>query len=159
MSEDIIIKLKSNDEKEFTINKKAVERSRLVAGILADYEDNTEVPLPDVNGTTLGRIVEYLKHYENSEPKPIPKPLKNSHIDEILDEWDFNFVDNIPLDESIDLLNAANYMDIAPLLQLACCRIAREMIDRPVEEVRELFGITSDMSKEEMEEMDKYPID
>ena len=53
MSEDIIIKLKSNDEKEFTINKKAVERSRLVAGILADYEDNTEVPLPDVNGKTL----------------------------------------------------------------------------------------------------------
>ena len=50
-------------------------------------------------------------------------------------------------------------MDIAPLLQLACCRIAREMTDRPVEEVRELFGITSDMSKEEMEEMDKYPID
>ena len=33
------------------------------------------------------------------------------------------------------------------------------MIDRPVDEVRELFGITCDMTKEEMEEMDKYPID
>ena len=157
--EDKKITLKSNDGALFTLNEKAVLRSNLIAGILVDYEDKTEVPLPDVNGTTLGRIVEYLKHYENSEPKPIPKPLKNSHIDEILDEWDFNFVDNIPLDESIDLLNAANYMDIAPLLQLACCRIAREMIDRPVEEVRELFGITSDMSNEEMEEIDKYPID
>ena len=157
--EDKKITLKSNDGALFTLNEKAVLRSNLIAGILVDYEDNTEVPLPDVNGTTLGRIVEYLKHYENSEPKPIPKPLKNSHIDEILDEWDFNFVDNIPLDESIDLLNAANYMDIEPLLQLACCRIARELIDRPVEEIRELFGITSDMSKEEMEEIDKYPID
>ena len=157
--EDKKITLKSNDGALFTLNEKAVLRSNLIAGILVDFEDNTEVPLPDVNGTTLGRIVEYLKHYENSEPKPIPKPLKNSHIDEILDEWDFNFVDNIPLDESIDLLNAANYMDIAPLLQLACCRIASEMIDRPVDEVRELFGITSDMSKEEMEELDKYPID
>ena len=157
--EDKKITLKSNDGALFTLNEKAVLRSNLIAGILVDYEDNTEVPLPDVNGTTLGRIVEYLKHYENSEPKPIPKPLKNSHIDEILDEWDFNFVDNIPLDESIDLLNAANYMDIEPLLQLACCKISSEMIDRPVEEVRELFGITSEISKEEMEEMDKYPID
>ena len=157
--EDKKITLKSNDGALFTLNEKAVLRSNLIAGILVDYEDNTEVPLPDVNGTTLGRIVEYLKHYENSEPKPIPKPLKNSHIDEILDEWDYDFIIEVPLDDSIDLLNAANYMDIAPLLQLACCRIAREMIDRPVEEVRELFGITSDMSKEEMEEMDKYPID
>ena len=159
MSADKEIKLKSNDEQVFTIKESAVNRSNLVKGILADYEDNTEVPLPDVNGKTLKRVVDYLTHYENSEPKPIPKPLKNSHIDEILDEWDFNFVDNIPLDESIDLLNAANYMDIAPLLQLACCRIASEMIDRPVDEVRELFGITCDMTKEEMEEMDKYPID
>ena len=159
MSADKEIKLKSNDEQVFTIKESAVNRSNLVKGILADYEDNTEVPLPDVNGTTLGRIVEYLKHYENSEPKPIPKPLKNSHIDEILDKWDYDFIIEVPLDDSIDLLNAANYMDIAPLLQLACCRIASEMIDRPVDEVRELFGITCDMTKEEMEEMDKYPID
>ena len=159
MSEDKEIKLKSNDEQVFTIKEKAVNRSNLVKGILADYEDNTEVPLPDVNGKTLKRVVDYLTHYENSEPKPIPKPLKNSHIDEILDKWDYDFIIEVPLDDSIDLLNAANYMDIAPLLQLACCRIASEMIDRPVDEVRELFGITCDMTKEEMEEMDKYPID
>ncbi len=159
MSADKEIKLKSNDEQVFTIKESAVKRSRLVEGILADYEDNTEVPLPDVNGKTLKRIVDYLIHYENSEPKAIPKPLKNSHIDEILDEWDYNFIIEVPLDDSIDLLNAANYMDIPPLLQLACCRIASEMVDRPVEEVRELFGITCDMTKEEMEEMDKYPID
>ena len=159
MSADKEIKLKSNDEQVFTIKESTVNRSNLVKGILADYEDNTEVPLPDVNGKTLKRVVDYLTHYENSEPKPIPKPLKNSHIDEILDKWDYDFIIEVPLDDSIDLLNAANYMDIAPLLQLACCRIAREMIDRPVEEVRELFGITSDMSKEEMEEIDNYPID
>ena len=50
-------------------------------------------------------------------------------------------------------------MDIPPLLQLVCCRIASEMVDRPFEEVRELFGITCDMTKKKMEEMDKYPID
>ena len=159
MSSDKEIKLKSNDEQVFTIKESAVKRSRLVEGILADYEDNTEVPLPDVNGKTLKRIVDYLIHYENSEPKAIPKPLKNSHIDEILDKWDYDFIIEVPLDDSIDLLNAANYMDIAPLLQLACCRIASEMIDRPVEEVRKIFGIESDMTQEEMDEIDKYPID
>ena len=80
MSADKEIKLKSNDEQVFTIKESAVKRSRLVEGILADYEDNTEVPLPDVNGKTLKRIVDYLIHYENSEPKAIPKPLKNSNL-------------------------------------------------------------------------------
>ena len=159
MSADKEIKLKSNDEQVFTIKESAVNRSNLVKGILADYEDNTEVPLPDVNGKTLKRIVDYLIHYENSEPKSIPKPLKNSQIEDILEKWDYEYIISVELEDSIDLLNAANYMDIAPLLQLTCCRIASEMIDRPVEEVRKIFGIESDMTQEEMDEIDKYPID
>ena len=35
--------------------------------------------------------------------------------------------------------------------KLVCCRIASEMIDRPFEEVRELFGITCDMTKKKMD--------
>ncbi len=159
MSSDKIIKLKSNDDEVFEISEKAVKRSRLVDGILQDYEDNTEVPLPDVSGKILKKIIEYLKYYENSEPKSIPKPLKNSQIEDILEKWDYDYIIEVQLEDSIDLLNAANYMDIPPLLQLACCRIASEMIDRPVDEVRKIFGIESDMTQEEMDEIDKYPID
>ena len=89
MSADKEIKLKSNDEQVFTIKESAVNRSNLVKGILADYEDNTEVPLPDVNGKTLKRVVDYLTHYEKFRTK----------------------INSITGD-SIDLLNITNYMDI-----------------------------------------------
>ena len=106
MSSDKIIKLKSNDDEVFEISEKAVKRSRLVDGILQDYEDNTEVPLPDVSGKILKKIIEYLKYYENSEPKSIPKPLKNSQIEDILEEWDYEYIISVELEDSIDLLNA-----------------------------------------------------
>ncbi len=50
-------------------------------------------------------------------------------------------------------------MDIGSLLQLSCCRIASEMVDKPVDEVQKTFGIENDMTEEEMKEYDKYPID
>ena len=78
------IKLKSKDEKEFSISEKAVKRSKLVEGIIQDYEDNKIIPLPDVNGKILQKIVDYLNHYENSEPKIIKKPLKNYKMEEAL---------------------------------------------------------------------------
>ena len=87
------IKLKSNDEKEFLISEKAVKRSKLVEGIIQDYEDNKIIPLPDVNGKILQKIVDYLNHYESSEPKKIEKPLRKYKMEQNFDKWDYNCFD------------------------------------------------------------------
>ena len=42
---------------------------------------------------------------------------------------------------------------------MASVRLAYEMINCPIEEAREKFGIKPDMTEEEMKEMDKYPLD
>jgi S-phase kinase-associated protein 1 len=153
------IKLKSNDEKEFLISEKAVKRSKLVQGIIEDYEDNKIIPLPDVNGKILEKIVSYLNHYENSEPKKIQKPLKNYKMEEAFEKWDYDYFSDLNMEEIIDLLNASNYMDIDSLFQLCKCRIAYEIIEKPIEEVKTTFKINNDLSNEENEEMNKYPID
>ena len=153
------IKLKSNDEKEFLISEKAVKRSKLVEGIIEDYQDNKIIPLPDVNGKILQKIVDYLNHYESSEPKKIEKPLRKYKMEQNFDKWDYNFFFGMTIEDIIDLLNASNYMDIDSLVQLCKSKIAYEIIENPIDQVKTIFKINNDLSKEENEEMNKYPID
>lgn len=153
------IKLKSKDEKEFSISEKAVKRSKLIEGIIEDYQDNKIIPLPDVDGKILEKIIEYLNHYENSEPKIIKKPLKNYKMNEAFEKWDYDYINNMNIEDIINLLNASNYMDIDSLVQLCKNKIAYDIIEKPIDEVINIFKINNDLSEEENELMNKYSID
>lgn len=50
-----------------------------------------------------------------------------------------------------DLIQAANYMDIKPLLELTCAKVASMMKGKTAEEIRELFNIENDFTPEEKE--------
>ena len=65
----------------------------------------------------------------------------------------------LSLEDCVNLVNAANFLDISELVSLASARLAYEMINCDVEEARQKFGIFPDMTEEEMKEMDKYPLD
>ena len=153
------IKLKSKDEKEFSISEKVVKRSKLIEGIIEDYQDNKIIPLPDVDGKILEKIIEYLNHYENSEPKIIKKPLKNYKMKEAFEKWDYDYINNMNIEDIINLLNASNYMDIDSLVQLCKNKIAYDIIEKPIDEVINIFKINNDLSEEENELMNKYSID
>ena len=91
--------------------------------------------------------------------KEIPRPLPSADLKSFISEWDYNFITPLPLEDVIELINAANFLDINDLITLSSARIASEMINCPCEEARDKFGIKPDMSEEEMEEYDKYPLD
>ena len=50
-------------------------------------------------------------------------------------EWYRTFVDAIEREMLFELLTAANYMDIKPLLDLACLRVTFELSQKTAEEV------------------------
>ena len=156
MSDNTQITLVSIENKQFKISEKAAIRSKLIQGILTDYEKGEDLPLPEVKSETLETIIKYLEHYKNEEPKDPPKPLKDGDLSKVLDPWDFEFISKISLENTIDLVNAANYINLDSLLQLSLCRIASEMVDQPIEEVQKKFGIESDMTEEEKKEIDQY---
>ena len=158
MESEKTITLKSSDNQSFQIGTKAASRSKLINDILKDYQDESDFPLPEVDGKTLKKIIEYLEHYKDSEPKEIPKPLKDSKLENVIEKWYADYILPIPKEECVSIINAANYMDIPSLLQLACAKIAALMMDLPVEEIQKEFGIENDMTEEEAAEYDKYPI-
>lgn len=54
-------------------------------------------------------------------------------------EWYRTFVSGIEREMLFELLTAANYMDIKPLLDLACLRVTFELSQKSAEEVSFLF--------------------
>ena len=154
-----LLKLKSSDEKIFEIDENGLKRSNFFMKLKDILNLNEEIYIKNVNSKVLNKIVDYLNHYQNEEPKTIPKPLPSPDLKPILSDWDYNYISPISLEESIDLVNAADYLGIRELVNLTSARLASEMINCPIEEARAKFGIVPDMTEEEMAEYDKYPLD
>jgi hypothetical protein len=161
MQENSRISLISSDKKRLYIDQKSCEKSKLLHGILIDYEKKEDLPIPEVDAETLKYVIEYLEHYKNSEPIPIEKPLKNNDIKQVLEKqpWDYEFISKISEECLLKLINAANYMDIYPLLSLSCCRVACKLQDKPINEIQKILGIECDMTEEQKKEYDQYIID
>ena len=153
-------KIRSNDGKIFELDQKCLEKSKVLKNLANDFQDpDTELPTNEVDGKNLEKIIEFLEHYQTEEVKEIPKPLPSGDLKQILAKWDYDYIMLLSLEECIDLVNAANYLDIQELVNLTSARIASEMINCSIEEARAKFNIVPDMTEEEMKEYDKYPLD
>ena len=159
------MKLKSSDNIIKEVDKSLLMKSKLLKGLIEDYQgDEEEIPLNEVDSKNLDLILQYLEHYKNDEPKEIPKPFPERTDDEFLkgilnDEWTFNYLQNNSLEGLINLVNAANYLQIDGLINIIAAKLAHEMCNCEVEEARKKFGIECDMTEEEIAEIDKYPLD
>ena len=160
MDEANVRKLKSSDGKIFEVDEKILNTSKFFKELIIDYpQPDQEITINQVDGKNLEKIIEYLKHYANEKPKEIPKPLPNNDIKSVLSEWDYNFINPLSIADLIDLINAANFLNIDDLVALTAAKLAAEMLTGTIEEVREKFGIKCDMTEEEIAEVDKYPLD
>ena len=156
----IPIKIKSSDGKIFEIDEKILANSKFFKELINDYpEPDQEIPTNQVDGKNLEKIIEYLKHHEIEKPIAIPKPLPNNDLKSFLSEWDYNFINTLSIEEAIDLINAANFLDIEDLMSLTAAKMAAYMMTGTTDEVRERFGIKPEITEEELEEYDRYPLD
>ena len=130
----------------------------LYSFLLADYSEDTDIPMPDIRGDILKQVVEYLIQYKDKEPKELPKPLPSANLLDVTDEWDVTFINGVDLDSTFDVINAANYMDVKALLDLSCAKIASLMKGKTAEEIRTMFNIECDLSEEELKEYEEYQI-
>ena len=159
------VKLKSSDGKIFEVPIDILQKSKLFTDINQNDEDEeNEIELKEVDGKNLERIIEYLKHYKDIEPKEIPKPFPERTDDDFLrsilnDDWTFDYIQSMTLDEAINLINAANYLQIDGLQNILAAKLAHEMCNCDGEEARRKFGIEGDLTEEEIAEYDNYPLD
>ena len=67
-----------------------------------------------------------------------------------MDAWYATYIiDGVDQALLFDIVIAANYLDIKPLLRLASARIAALIKGKSIEEIRQFFKMTNDFSPEE----------
>lgn len=149
----------SSDGEKCEIDEISSKKSELLTQIFADFKENMEeTQLSDITGNILKKVFEYLIHYKEEEPTKIPKPLPSAELEEVCGEWDLQFINSMSLDDVLDLINAANFFSIRPLLELSCAKIASEMYGKTTEEIREKFDIENDLDEEDLKEWEQFKI-
>lgn len=148
MADEEIVILTSQDSQEFKVTAKAAKLSETIKNLINDAGIEAPIPLPNVTGQILAKVVEYVTyHTQNSTANVEDDKSTNDVI-----EWDLNFC---KVDQTIlfELILAANYLDIKDLLDLCCKTIADKVKGKDPEEIRKAFNITDDFTEEEKEQV------
>ena len=140
--------LKSEDDQKFEVDTESLKLSKFLKDLMIDFpSEEDEIIINRVDGKNLKLIIDYLNHYKSQKIKEIPKPLPSGDLKLYIDEWDYNYINPLTLEETIDLLNAAHILDIEGLINLTSAKIGSEMLIGTVNEVMEKFTMKEE-SKE-----------
>jgi S-phase kinase-associated protein 1 len=118
---------------------------------MKDDADSSEVPevlFPSVRAEILTKVIEFCTHYKSEPMKEIEMPLKSSDLAEVVQKWYADFID---VDQAIlfEIVIAANFLNIQPLLDLTCACVAGLIKGKTPEEIRKTFNIVNDFTPEE----------
>ncbi|EED95614.1 hypothetical protein THAPSDRAFT_267929 [Thalassiosira pseudonana CCMP1335] len=158
------VKLLSQSDEEFYIPLAATRLSEaLNAEIECHYDEDDDdhsstsgagdechgsdlTDVVTVTSAALDKVADFLTHYETVEVMlSFEPPFTSEDIHDIVQQWyaDFISVDKILL---LDILAAANFLSIQPLLKLAVLAISVQMNGKSPNELRPMFGISNDLN-------------
>ena len=145
------ITLLSNDNQSSKISPEACAKSKYLQTQIDNGKN--EIELEDIKGEPLEYVVQYLEHYKDSDPKPIPETLSGNDLSKDVDKWDFDFIDNVSYENAFHLINAGVILELDHLHDLACAKIAAFMKGKTPEEVNKEFTIECQLTQEEAKEL------
>ena len=111
--------------------------------------EGDKIGLPTVSLMVFRKVIEFCKyHHENGPMNNIEKPLRSPNLADITSEWDAAYI-AMNQEMLFELIQAANYLDIPSLLDLACAKVAAMIKGKTPEEIRTTFNIVNDFTPEE----------
>jgi S-phase kinase-associated protein 1 len=149
--------LESSEGKTFELFLHETRPSKLIRDAIEDDDDADEdedqqpsIPLANVSSDTLEQVIIFLKNYAIEPMIQLEQQLGSSFHENVSQEFYRKFI----LDKSsgmvFKLANAANYLDIPPLLDLTCLKVSFDLMDKSAEEIRVLLKLPK-LTKEEEE--------
>eukprot|EP00343_Euplotes_focardii_P007538 CAMPEP_0205821348 /NCGR_PEP_ID=MMETSP0206-20130828/7075_1 /ASSEMBLY_ACC=CAM_ASM_000279 /TAXON_ID=36767 /ORGANISM="Euplotes focardii, Strain TN1" /LENGTH=181 /DNA_ID=CAMNT_0053116765 /DNA_START=35 /DNA_END=580 /DNA_ORIENTATION=+ len=142
------LKLVSQEQEKFSVPRSVALQSELVKTMAEGDEEEKEIPLPNVKSKVLAKVIQYMTYHAENPSKEIEKPLKSANMGDVVSPWDAEFV-NVDQELLFELILAANYMDIKPLLDLTCAKVASMIKGKEPEQIRQTFNIQNDFTPEE----------
>lgn len=148
MSDDDRVVLQSSDGAIFNVSVKVAKMSETIKNLIEDSGTGVTIPLPNVTGKILAKMVEY-SEYHTDNPDVVGENRDNGFSD-----WDLKFI-QVDQPTLFEIILAANYLDIKNLLELSCKTVAKEIKGKNADEVRATFNIKNSFTPEEEEQVRK----
>lgn len=140
---------------EFKIQRKIGCISNTIRNLFEDINLDEEVFLPQITGKVLTKILEYLnKEYYLKKSKKREFPSNNENREQKYEYLIYNkykekqelyeddFCNSCNIDFLMDVLMAANYLEIEKLIDSICRHIGEKIRCKDQIQLREIFGIT-----------------
>ena len=110
---------------QFDVPYEIATMSITIKNMIEDIGQDSDapIPLPNITSKVLEKIIQYCKyHHEN--PTPVSDSTRDDRKTDDISPWDKSFCDvEQPL--LFDLILAANFLDIKPLLDVCCKTVAK----------------------------------
>lgn len=137
--------VRTKDDKVMMVEVCHLRRSRILSDMFTDILEmkgglDGDVPIPNVTQPILKKIIEWCEHHRqdpyefNRDDEEIRKKTED------IDEWHKKFME-VDQETLFDIILAANYLDIQPLLDLGCRTVANMIKGKSPEEIRSTFNI------------------
>lgn len=150
-----IVRVKSSDSADqvFDLSPEVACLSGFIRQQLAESGGGEHCPviiLPTVSTTQLSQVVDYCTRWIDdpapAEDRSYPWPERR--------DWEKEYLAKLDSDGQrtlMDLILAANLLDVKPLLDRACQCLAEKIKGKSTEEIRRTFNIKNDFTPEEEE--------
>ena len=128
------------DNEELKVAQSVAEQSQLVKDILEDNEDKRIDVSAKVSKPVCEKIMAFCEILEAGDQIPVlEKPLKNG-LETIPIKF-VEYINDVDKDMLFQLIEAGGtYMSIEPLLRLCAAKIANEIRDLYIVDIRKYFG-------------------
>jgi len=153
-----VLTLQSSDGKIFNVDVEIARVSVTVSNMIQHTEDDMEqdvvIPLSNVNGKILEKVIEWATHHHMDDPAVEEGDGHSVRRTDDISAWDKEFL-KIDQGTLFDLVLAANYLDVKGLLDLTCKAVAIMIRDKTPEEVRKILNLRNDFTAAEEEHLRK----
>ena len=146
------VTLVTSEGEEVEVDKEIAIKSVLIKSMIDDSSADESIPLPNVKKAILDKVIEFCNYIKDNPPPEIEKPLKTANMSEIVAPWFVKFVD-LEKEVLFEIILAANFLDIKPLLELSCAKVASLIKGKGIPEIRSYFDIENDFTPEEEQQI------
>ncbi|KAF8932717.1 E3 ubiquitin ligase complex SCF subunit scon-3 [Dissophora ornata] len=106
------------------------------------------IRLEEVSSSVLSKVIEYCEHHRN-DPVHVQDETDDlqKHSNDI-EEWDMKFM-QVDQEMLFDVILAANYLDIQPLVDVGCKTVGGLINGKTPNDIRRRFNIVNNFTPEE----------
>jgi S-phase kinase-associated protein 1 len=154
---DEVVTLESGDIQpvRITVPTRVAAMSKTIQNLMEDLRvdgvvDDSPIILPNVKHATLTKVLAYCEYHKDdvalTEEQQAEEKAKN------IEGWDKDFVP-VELAPLFELILAANFLDIKPLLDLTCKSVAHMLRGKTPDEIKNIFGVEGEFTQEEEDQV------